>query len=97
MDLATLLPCRDIWHHDTNLVPCVLVENEVFTGRRQREFFDMRFGGFKAFYSTTPKHTPIQIDFENVVRRKHEGYLPFWRHCSTNLVRSGLSHLGQGL
>jgi len=39
-------------------MPRVLVKDEVLTGRRQRQFFDTRFGGYKAFYRTAPDQAP---------------------------------------
>jgi hypothetical protein len=32
---------------------------------------DTRFGGYKTFYRTAPKHTATRVDSENIERRSH--------------------------
>jgi hypothetical protein len=46
-------------------LPCVLVKNEVLSGRRERESSDASLGGFKGYHRVAPKYIAT-IDFENV-------------------------------
>jgi hypothetical protein len=73
-----------------------LAQDEVFTWRRKREFFDPSFGGYEVFRGSAPKYAAVYIGFKDIERLKHSWYLPFREAPFVSIFRtSSLSVSGQ--